>query len=542
MNAAILIAGRELRDRSRLFLIATVLAAIPFIAALTLRDQRHTGMAMTASFLALGYAAVVALTLGISAIGRELTEKRTSFLFSKPVSPAAMWFGKTAAAVMICVGAFAIIALPTYFLARDGWADLYSGRQAMALYTIILCIAMFFGGHVASTMLRSRSARVLLDAVFLALAVFAVIAILRPLLAAGGGDVARKVVIGIGVALVAVLVAAPVWQLARGRVDPLRNHVALSTVFWGGVAIILVVAAAYVMWVMSPPLASVTEVVGLDQSPTGEWVFVSGLAPGRGSFMASYLMSSKTGERERLTLPVMGRVHFSQDGKVAAWMENEALLPRVTPSVTTTRDLFETMMATYGTGKYRLHTRRLEAGAKRVATPLIVPLPRIMQLSHDGSRVALVTNQSVEVHEVATGRLVASAPRVRHVEDITFVTPNLLRMFEVGPQVRELDIASKQLTTTAVEVKPRPQDAVIGEVGESRLLVRTRDGRLRITDRATGNVEVEVTGVRPPMAGRMYPVAAVPRYTENATFIGIDRERRYLLWDAKTGAKRPFPS
>ncbi len=159
MNAAILIAGRELRDRSRLFLIATVLAAIPFIAVLTLQDHRKTGMAMTASFLAVGYAAVVALTLGISAIGRELSEKRTSFLFSKPVSPAAMWFGKTFAAMTICFGAFAIVVLPTYVFARDGWRDLWGRSDLGALYAIILCAALFFGGHVASTMLRSRSWR-----------------------------------------------------------------------------------------------------------------------------------------------------------------------------------------------------------------------------------------------------------------------------------------------------------------------------------------------------------------------------------------------
>jgi hypothetical protein len=51
---------------------------------------------------------------------------------------------------------------------------------------------------------------------------------------------------------------------------------------------------------------------------------------------------------------------------------------------------------------------------------------------------------------------------------------------------------------------------------------------------------VEVTGVSTPIIGRSR--AFLPRYTEDATFVGFDRERRYLLWDAKTGAKRPFPS
>lgn len=541
MNAAILIAGRELRERSRLFLIATALAAVPFVAALTMRQQQHTGMAMTASFLAVGYAAMVALMLGISAIGRDLSNQRSSFLFSKPVSPAAMWFGKTAAAVVICLGTFFIVVLPTYYLARDGWSDLYAGRQAVALYAVILCIALFFGGHVASTMLRSRSARVLLDGAFLLLAVVALFAIMRPLLAAGGSDVAKKVVIGIGLALLAVVLGAPVWQLARGRIDPKRNHAALSTVLWGAVAIIVIGTAAYVMWVMSPPLASVTEVYGLDQSPTGEWVFVSGVAPGR-SVMASYLMSSKSGDRERLALPPMSGVQFSQDGKIAAWLENEALLPRVITPGPSARDYLEAANGMRGNGAFRLYTRRLEAGAKRLATPVVVPFPELVQLSHDGSRVALLMHRRVDVYEVATGQLVASVPPDRVVEGLAFVTSNMLRIFDVGFQVRELDLATKRVAAKAVEIQARAEDVVIGEVGESRLLLRTRDGRLRITDRATGRVEVEVTGVRPPLAGRVKPITNPQRYAENATFIGIDRERRFLLWDARTGAKRPFPS
>lgn len=495
MNVAILIAGRELRERSRLLLIATILAVIPFVAALTLRDQRQTGMAMTASFLAVGYAAVVAVTLGISAIGRELSEKRSSFLFSKPVSPAAMWFGKTAAAVLICLGAFAIVVLPTYVFARDGWRDLWGRSESGALYAAILCMVLFLGGHVASTMLRSRSARVLLDVAFLAIAVFALLAMLRPVVVAGGGAVAAKVLIAIGIALLAVFLAAPVWQIARGRIDPQRNHLALSTVVWSAVAVILIVAAAYVSWVISPPLSSVTHVVGLDQSPSGEWAFVSGIAPDRGTFMAAYLIDTRTGQRERLTLPLMTDVQFSADGKMAAWFENNALLPRFTAPGLDARDMLVTAHATYGTGRFRLYTRRLEPGAKAVATPVVLPLPRTVQLSHDGSRVTLDGKQ----YEVATGRVAGAA----------------------GP------------------AKPYPHDGVIGEVGQSRLLRLAPDRRrMQIVDRPTGRIEVEVTGISTPILGRNRPMV---RYTENATFIGMDRQRRFVLWDARTGAKRPLP-
>ena len=498
MNAAILIAGRELRDRARLFLVATILAVIPFIASLTLRDHRSTGMAMTASLLAAGYAAVVALMLGITAISRELSEKRGTFLFAKPVSPAAMWFGKTAAAIVICLGAFFIIALPAYTFAGDGWRDLWGGNRS-ALYTAILCVALFFGGHVASTMLRSRSARVALDVAFFLIAMLALLAMLRPLIAAGGGSVAIKVLIGIAGALLVVFIAAPVWQLARGRIDPLRNHIALSTVLWTAVAVILIVAAAYVRWVMSPPPSAFTGFLGLDQSPTGEWVFVSGIAPERGTVPVSYLIDAKTGERERLTLPVMSGVAFSGDGKLAAWMENEAVLPRFASPGPDARDMLMTAHATYGTGSFRLYTRRLEPDAKAIATPIVVPMPRRIQLSNDGSRVTLDATE----YDVATGRAVGAAPII---------------------------------------VRPEPhragEDLVIGHVGRSRLLLQTRDGRLlRIVDRATGKIKLEVTGVAAPKIGPF----RVAQYADGATFVGLDRQRRLVLWNSRTGAKRPLP-
>ena len=493
MNAAILIARRELRERSRLFLIATVLAVVPFIASLTLRDHRSTGMAMTATFLAVGYAAVVALTLGISTIGREPS------LFAKPVSPAAMWFGKTAAAVVISLGAFLIVALPTYTLAQDGWRDLWGRSDGRAPWAVLLCVALFFGGHVASTMLRSRSARAFLDLAFLTIAVLALLAIVRPLLAAGGGSVAARLLMVIGGALLVVVVAAPVWQLARGRIDPIRNHLALSTVLWSAVAIILIVAAAYVRWVITPPPASFVGFTGLDQSPSGEWVFVSGIAPERGMFITSYLIDSKTGERERLTLPVMSAVTFSADGKVAAWMENDAVLPRFASPEPDARDLLMLAHKTYGTGRFCLHTRRLEPGAKAIATPIVVPMPRRIELSADGSRVTLDASE----YEVVTGRV-------------------------VGP-------AQPMVTT---EVRRIGADLVIGHVGQSRLLLQSPDNRLRIADRATGKIVLEVTGLGAPKMGPF----RVAQYADDATFVGLDRERRLMLWDSRTGAKRPLPS
>ena len=48
MNAAILIASRELRDRGRLFLIAACMAVVPFVAAFAVRENRPLAIATVA--------------------------------------------------------------------------------------------------------------------------------------------------------------------------------------------------------------------------------------------------------------------------------------------------------------------------------------------------------------------------------------------------------------------------------------------------------------------------------------------------------------
>jgi hypothetical protein len=281
-------------------------------------------------------------------------------------------------------------------------------------------------------------------------------------------------------------------------------------------------------------------VFALDQSPTGEWVYVGGVAPDRGSVMVSYLIDAKTGERERLPLMPLSRVQFSADGRVAAWMENEALLPPFM-SVKTARDVFESVHRMYGTGNFRLHTRKLVPGAKSEETPLVVPLPRSMQLSHDGSRIALAIANRVEVYEVATARLLAAAPNVEGMfVSMSFATPDLLRID--GDASRELDITRNKFATVGPSPSNKWSDGsfVVGEVGRSRLLLLSPDhGRMRIIDRATGKVEQEIGDVSTPIIG---PGSALPQYAENATFVGLDRERHFVLWDARTGAKRRLSS
>jgi ABC-type transport system involved in multi-copper enzyme maturation permease subunit len=624
MNTAIVIASRELRDRSRLFFIAAIMAVVPFLVALTLRNDRQMGMAVVALFLGVAYSGAVALMLGVSTVGRELNEKRLSFLFAKPVSPAAMWFGKVAAAFLICLSAFAIIVLPTYLMARAGWPDMWASVKVSLAG---VCVFLFLGGHIAATMVRSRSARVALDFAFLGLALFVIGALLRPILLVGAADVANWIVVGLGGALLVLFGVAPVWQLARGRIDPRGNHAALSTALWIGVAVLLVAVAVYARWVISPPLSSLNGILLLNQSPAGSSVFVSGIAPNRGSLTASYVVDTATGHRERLNVPNFTAVYFSPDGKTIAWMENTALLPRpVGPIGADARDILQRAEVQRGTGAFRLLTRRLEPGAKTIETPLIVPMPRRAQLSDDGSRIAMTNHRKVDVYEVATGRLLAAVPGVEAIaiRELIFAGPNALRIVEENfrsgqsvLKIHQFDLVQRKLTTieramaahshfarvyftgdgarmflaqdgsvldartgevlvsVSGDKKQRQSDAmlrdgslivirdsklvhldaggrmleevpigvpeafVLGEVGTSKLLIGSRNG-IQIVDLAARKLAVTVSGISGPALARSHGI--VPQFAENATFVGFDQSRKIMLWDAKTGVKRPMPS
>ena len=434
MNTAVLIASRELRDRMRLFLIAAAMAIVPFGAALAVRENRQVAIATVACFLASAYTGALAVALGVSSVGRDLTEKRLSFFFSKPVSAAAIWTGKALAALVTLAAAFAIIVLPAFLLANKGWSYNWTvGGRALAIFTLIIGTVLFFASHAASTIFRSRSALVAVDFVLLAAMLTAILAMTRPILLGGGLGLVWNMLIAIGVALLVLLIVAPVWQLARGRIDPRRSHAAFSLVLWSGAAVVLTGASAYALWVVSAPLSSLTHIYNVEQSPAGRWLTVSGQTAGRGEYQASFIVDTVTGARQRVAVSPWGNMHVSRDGKTAVWMESDELVPR--------------------NGRLRLYTRRLEPSAKPVATQLVMGLPWSAQLTDDGSRLAVNRHDKIEVYDVSTGRLLGATIGIHpgSLQKMFFAGPDVVRILEVtrgtNPtlRLREFDVRRRKL-------------------------------------------------------------------------------------------------
>src|SRR5512140_60747 len=123
MRHTLTVAAREIREYSFLFIAAGVLAVIPLLTMLlrTPLESRMEAVAILGLGVAANFAIVVALMVGATIVGREISEHRTSFYFSRPVPASAIWFGKLTAAVLMTLAAFALIVVPSAIVAGDQW-------------------------------------------------------------------------------------------------------------------------------------------------------------------------------------------------------------------------------------------------------------------------------------------------------------------------------------------------------------------------------------------------------------------------------------
>lgn len=477
MNTAYVIARHELRDRSRLLLVALIMSLATFVPAFMPSTQNKGVAVLTlAAVLAIAWASTVALALGVSTIGRELAEKRLSFYFSKPVSPAAIWAGKTSAALLLIAATVVIIMLPATLMGYRDWSSMWNADgRFFAAWTIVQCMALYFGSHAVTTMVRSRSMLLALDFIFALATAGSLILMTRPLIVAGTMRLAGGLVTAVFAAILLILAVAPVWQLANGRADVRRNHVALSRALWPAVGVTLAIAGGFVAWLTSASLESLDTIARIDQSRSGAWLVVSGSDDARGGFPATFLVNAATNETEKVRTPMWWGAGFSRSGNAVAWMEPTDLLPR--------------------NGRMRLMMRRLDQpGAKTVATPIVTTFGSSYVLSPDASRVLVGRGSQIEVVETATGRLLAATSDFsgRDFRWAFFVTNDLVRMIEHDRRasqgrVLELDVARKKVRElTTLEGPPAfgisaSEDGSLMYVRHNRTIVDGVTGAVRAT-------------------------------------------------------------
>lgn len=487
MNALV-IARRELAEKRFIFFTAIALTLLPIVASLLPilgSTPRPMFLSMVGGIFAIGFTVTLAIMLGVSMIGRDLSEKRLSFYFAKPLSASSLWFGKLLASALLIAGCFVVMIVPVALSNREWNASWNVNLVALTGFLAGTAIVLFLGSHVASTMLRSRSAIIALDALLAAAAVTIAVVLVRRLYLQGAVDLSFRLAGGIaaGGALVALIGGA--WQLERGRADRLRNHIELSKFVWPGAAIVLVLAAAFAMWVTSATPASLREYVTVRQSSTGDWAFIEGPTT-RHHYRGKFLVNVKSGEWYpfRPGADFHLSAAFSGDGHHAVYLGEGPDSP----------------------SRSELYTLSLDGTAKPQPVDTGMSFSNRagdLVLSDDGSRLALFEYPNLSVIDLKTKRTVAACQPPLGYSTMFFASNDLIRYYLAAAEGRptrartlrifEFDAAHRALReTTAGRISALMIFPTVSADG-STMLVRAHDGddknaRLILADARTGIV------------------------------------------------------
>lgn len=446
MTHALVIARRDLAERSSVFIAAAAMAILPFILVLVpgMQTFKKTDVLTTAGgIFSVGFTLGLALLLGATMVGRDLSEKRMSFYFSKPLSGPAIWFGKLMAAVITIAASFAIIFFPSYLSSPVSWrgswdVDLPWGFAIIGLAALVLLLL----GHVLGTMFRSKSPLLALDLLLLVAAGFAFAGIVRPLIVGYAIELMKRVSYVLFGAAVVVLLLAGAWQLAKGRADRRQNHVELSRFVWIGLAIVLAIGGMYTAWVVhiGPGDLVNGQVVQPDQ---GSWSFLFGRANHRMDYHALFAYDLASGEGVRIDgVQSWFSSGLSHDGRKMAYLNVAYSKAGSNP---------------FGEGE--LYVMPLRSDAKPEATRISATRNSAYTFSDEGSRLAVMESDGIAtVYELASKRALVSAkvPAGPHnSRRCFFVTPDLLRVYVTAPQFASLKPEEQTLDIYEIDVRTR---------------------------------------------------------------------------------------
>jgi hypothetical protein len=491
--------GREIAERRLLVLLGIaglVPLLLPFVvpSAFGAADLR----AIAAYVLAGVVAAVLALGLGGSVLARDAAERRLGFYFARPLSGGAIWGGKLAAALALVLGIGLLVLLPALLFettARSGLALLGTGRLFLA---VGLLAALVLLAHVVSTLVRTRSAWLVLDlvaAVAVGLLAWGTVErLLRarmttPFLIVEGLQpfVSRALWVAVPLAAAAVL-AGSAAQVLAGRTDARRGHRFLSLTLWGLLLAGALGLAGYSRWILAATPADLAGIESVAAAPAGETILVQGPAAHRDGYFPTFLVDGPSGRFSRFSPvyswdlrqgePGVG-VYFSADGRRALWLEAQSTAAD-SPFVVVRLDL----------------TR---PGARPVPTRLTYARqPRVLALSPDGRRLAILQGRQLTVEDVDSASLLraATVAQANSWESrLHFLDATHLLFFHRGSvesgwprqpapiEVTEIDLATGRQeeightppldTSSVAEISPDGSHFLVRPSRESLLLFRT---------------------------------------------------------------------
>jgi ABC-type transport system involved in multi-copper enzyme maturation permease subunit len=482
MNKVIAIARREVQERSFIFVAATVVMLAPLLALAVPRGQfseRLGAFAVLSLIVAVNFPIALSAILGASLISRDLTEKRMSFYFSRPVSASAIWFGKLAAGIALIVGTTAITIIPSLFVFKNlsisGW-DL----QGLAGFVIVASVLALLLSHTISMMIRSRSPLLAFDVAALIVFIIALGSALTPLMLRHARFLTAAVVLAVLLAFVVTVVAGGVRQLSRGRIDLKRNHAELSRFVWISAAITLVVVAGFMVWVKSVAPRDLREHYEF-HAPAGSWFWTGGEARHRIDYGGAFLVDSMTGQAIEVPLQFEWFGSFNRDGSAAAWAEPTNPVAYFFAKLFSRGDRESLSLEILMT--------RLDANAKPMRSGILLNgLPSDLEVTPDLSRVAVIAGDSLTVYDVPSRKSLGSVRLGEGRHSVTFATPNAVRIVTVARQGRDVwAIRARAFDTTRRAMTTLLDVTTQGSFGTIVSANTSNDGRVLVARTKPGN-------------------------------------------------------
>jgi ABC-type transport system involved in multi-copper enzyme maturation permease subunit len=468
MKKALVIAAREFEEKRFVAYAAVAFAILPFVLAaipgINGKSPRDV-LAMSSLIFGTTFAVALGVISGASFIGRDLSDGRMSFYFSRPVSSLSIWFGKLTAAILLIVGTFAFIIIPSRLAAGTAWKHIFNLEMWDAAFLLGIALAVFLIAHVIGTFVRSRSPLIVFDFAAAVICGVVIRLLIVPLMAGQAFTLVRGLAIALGIATVIAIVGGVAWQLERGRTDRRRNHLALTQFLWGTMAIALLVAAAYVAWVVSVKPGDLTRNVHVTRSTSGPFAVITGTSEGRADYHAAFLLNSEDSSVTRIDPWAAWLTRYTRDGR-------SAVVPRRAGA-----GIFADLV---------IYTRGRSGPAD---TGLTVNDGGYV-VSDDASRIATISFPTLSVYDVAQKRSLASVrlPDAMYLYTF-FVTNDIVRIFlnvRDGMKIVELDVRARGLHETGFI----PSENAVGAYPDSaaaHMLLRSIHGdTLTLNDARTG--------------------------------------------------------
>jgi hypothetical protein len=467
MKNALAIAAREFEEKRFVAYAAVAFAILPFLFAAIPGSKANPAdtIAMGSLIFGTAFAIAVGVISGASFIGRDLSDGRMSFYFSRPVGALSIWFGKLTAAILMIVGTFGFIIIPARIAAGDHWTRLVSASTTYSvLYILVIAIALFLLAHVIGTFARSRSPVIVFDFVAVVICSVAIRFLLLPLIAGEAVIIITRLSIALAVAAALAIIGGGAWQLERGRTDRRRSHLALSQFLWATMAIALLIAAAFVAWVVSVKPSDLTGHIRASRSTSGPFAAITGTAKGRSDYRAAFLLNTDDGSTWRVDSWAVSSARYTRDGR-------SAVVPRRAGSA------IELLIYTRGK-------------AEPVDTGLTITDGEYI-VSDDGGRIATISSARIlSIYDATTKRSLASVrlPDATLVRG-SFITPDVVRLYltvPAGMKIVELDARSRVLQDTGFVAAPNFL-MVYADSSAAHMLVRqSHEDRLTLNDARTG--------------------------------------------------------